>query len=179
MRALPFFMLLSRMACRPVSPMRELHQLTAPFHPDQLSFPFHSCARCITQPLLRRWKTMLPIHTSARDASEAGRVQQDRSALPIHTSARDASPSGQPALAPRCSPNPYFRARCICGEVIHTEGSWLPIHTSARDASLPRILEKLMRRSQSILPREMHHPREAGRRAGVDTPNPYFRARCI
>ena len=69
MRALPFFMLLSRTAGRPVSPMRELHQLTAPLHPDQLSSPFHSCARCITGGVLMERTGYPPRSTPARDAS--------------------------------------------------------------------------------------------------------------
>ena len=93
MRALPFFMLLSRTAGRPVSPMRELHQLTASFHPDQLSSPFHSCARCIYARLLYTGKADAPRSTPARDAS----IKEDKSNgttdPPRSTPARDASDS--------------------------------------------------------------------------------------
>ncbi len=116
MRALPFFILTNRTACRPVSPMRELHQLTAPFHPDQLSSPFHSCARCIR-----------------REFCDRCRRACSQSILP-----REMHPDIADQRALRVAPNPYFRARCIStiGGTRHV--SLLPIHTSARDASCAR-----------------------------------------
>ena len=134
MRALPFFMLLSRTACRPVSPMCELHQFTASFHPDQLSSPFHSCARCIQEQKSIRGSACLPIHTSARDASTEWHDHHRWHVLPIHTSARDASRIALSGL----------------------ERGWFPIHTSARDASVERGNPLGSTDSQSILPREMH-----------------------
>ena len=113
-------------------------------------------ARCIVRTRRASKMQMLPIHTSARDASCEYQAYRYRESLPIHTSARDASPMDGIQLS-------LFGSQSILPREMHRALLYHFTMPGVSQSILPREMHQQCgvneygnHCSQSILPREMH-----------------------